>query len=356
VRVVSPILKRAVYPCLATSGYLRRRAKCGSLCVITYHGVYPAAYQVLDSQQDGTLVSAQNFRDQLRLLKECYHVVSPEQVRDWLVDGKDLPELAVLLTCDDGLRNTLTEMAPILREEDLSCLFFVLGASARAEGATLWYEDLSLLLLAAPAGDYLFDNLQLGVALKDREQRRSVWWNLVRKLSRFGAPEREERIEGLRIRLKSPKQRRAEFTNDEAQRLRFSLLNVRELRLLADLGMSIGSHTLSHPILSLQGPEMAWREISESRSLLQNAIGKPVWALAYPFGDAASVSAREMQMAERAGYQCAFTNIGGGFGAGLPRFALPRVHVTADMALSEFEAHVSGFYRDFRSRVSGITA
>jgi hypothetical protein len=37
----------------------------------------------------------------------------------------------------------------------------------------------------------------------------------------------------------------------------------------------------------------------------------------------------------------------------LPRFALPRVHVTAEMSLSEFEAHVSGFHRDFRSRLSG---
>jgi hypothetical protein len=63
-----------------------------------------------------------------------------------------------------------------------------------------------------------------------------------------------------------------------------------------------------------------------------------------------------MQMAERAGFECAFMNVGGGFGAQLPKFALPRVHVTADMKLSEFEAHVSGFHRDFRSRFSGVAA
>lgn len=109
-------------------------------------------------------------------------------------------------------------------------------------------------------------------------------------------------------------------------------------------------------MLSLQPSDMAWKEISESRSVLQNAVGKPVWALAYPFGDAASVTPREMQMAEQAGFQCAFMNIDGGFGAQLPKFALPRVHVTADMNLSEFEAHVSGFHRDFRSRLSSKIA
>ena len=48
-------------------------------------------------------------------------------------------------------------------------------------------------------------------------------------------------------------------------------------------------------------------------------------------------------MAERAGFSCAFLNGGGGLGAPMPRFALPRVHVTGAMNLGEFEAHVSGF-------------
>ncbi|MGA8617158.1 MAG: polysaccharide deacetylase family protein [Candidatus Sulfotelmatobacter sp.] len=349
---MSPILKRVVYPWLANSGYLRRRAVSRSLCVVTYHGILPEAYEVSDSEQDGSLVSWQNFRDQLRMLKQCYQVVSPEQVRDWVVDGKDLPDLAVLLTCDDGLRNVLTDMTPILREEGLSCLFFVLGASARGESQTLWYEDLYLFLLAAPAGTYSFETLQMRVNLRDRSQRRFAWWNLVRKLSQCGQSARERFIETCRIQFGLTGQQKAGCTNNEAQRQRFSLLNGNELRQLAEQGMSIGSHTVNHPVLSLQASEMAWKEISESRGILQNAIGRPVWALAYPFGNSAAVTPREMEMAEQAGFQCAFMNIDGGFGAQLPKFALPRVHVTADMSLSEFEAHVSGFHRDLRSRLS----
>jgi hypothetical protein len=67
----------------------------------------------------------------------------------------------------------------------------------------------------------------------------------------------------------------------------------------------------------------------------------PVWALAYPFGE---------DMAAQAGFTCAFLNMEGGLGADTPRFALRRVHVTADMSLAEFEAHVSGFYRALRER------
>jgi hypothetical protein len=55
-------------------------------------------------------------------------------------------------------------------------------------------------------------------------------------------------------------------------------------------------------------------------------------------------------MAERAGFTCAFVNVGGGLGAKTSRFAMPRVHVSADMSLGEFEAQISGFYRWLRHR------
>jgi len=350
-RIVSPLLKRVVYPCLASSGYLRSRAN-GELCVVTYHGVLPSGYKVRDPDQDGGLVSVEAFRRQLRLLKSRYRVVSPEEVLAWVREGRELPERSVLLTCDDGLLNVLTDMTPILKEEGLSCLFFALGASAAVDSRSLWYEDLYLLLLAAPAGGYSFDSLEMAVALGDRVQRRSAWWNLVKKLSQYDQPEREKFIETSRVQFGLPDEWNADQTNDEAQRRRFSLLNRSQLRQLVDQGMSIGSHTLNHPMLSQQTSELAWKEISESRSLLESAIGKPVWALAYPFGDPASVTAREMQMAEQAGFECAFMNVGGGFGPALPRFGLPRVHVTSGMSLPEFEAHVSGFYSTLRTRMS----
>jgi hypothetical protein len=52
-------------------------------------------------------------------------------------------------------------------------------------------------------------------------------------------------------------------------------------------------------------------------------------------------------------------NTGGGLGAKInhskiTRFALPRVHVTADMSLFELEAHISGFYRSLRKRLLGV--
>ena len=55
-------------------------------------------------------------------------------------------------------------------------------------------------------------------------------------------------------------------------------------------------------------------------------------------------------MAEKAGYDCAFVNFGGGFGKDTPRFGIPRIHISLDTTVSEFEAHVSGLHEGMRRR------
>ncbi len=345
-RVVSPFLKHAIFPGLAKLGYLRRRNGAG-LAIVTYHGIFPKGYRMIDPDLDGSLVSADSFRRQLRLLKSHYNVISPQQFRGWCEAKQDLPPRSVLLTCDDDLRNTLTEMVPILQEYGLSCLFFVTGASLRALPAMLWYEQLYLMLLTAREEIAL--DLGHGFQARSRTlpEKRRVWWSLVRHLSRFDAVERQTLLDEVQAQLQVSDDWSSEVLTAPL-RGRFLMLNAAEVRSLVAAGMGVGAHTLTHPLLSQLSAEAAWAEIAGSRARLEQVIGSPVWALAYPFGDPTSATEREREMAERAGFSCAFLNVGGGFGASMPRFALPRVHVTGEMKLGEFEAHVSGFYRSLR--------
>jgi peptidoglycan/xylan/chitin deacetylase (PgdA/CDA1 family) len=283
-------------------------------------------------------------------------VISPEQFFLWCESRVELPPRSVLLTCDDGLRNVLTDMLPVLQEASLSCLFFVLGAALAEASSMLWYEELYLMFLAAPEA-FDLDLVEIGFHehAASRKEKRSLWSNLVRSLSRCESGGRWGLLEKVRIQLGLSGNWDAEYQQDSARRNRFLMLNLAELRRLVAEGMSVGAHTMSHPMLSQLPPHSAWSEIAESRLILEQALGQRTWALAYPFGDSLSITPREVEMAERAGFVCAFLNIGGGFGARAPRFAMPRVHVTADMSLAEFEAHVSGFYRALRERFSSRT-
>jgi peptidoglycan/xylan/chitin deacetylase (PgdA/CDA1 family) len=354
-RLVSPFLKHVVYPGLAKTGYLRHRAGAGP-AIVTYHGILPNGYKGIDTALDGPLVSAESFRRQLHLLKTRYNVVSPEQFLLWCDSDQPLPARSVLLTCDDGLQNTLTEMLPILQDMGLSCLFFVTGASLGEKASILWYEELYLLFLAAGNSFALeLIDADLRVSVATPQEKRSKWWTLVKKLSQFDEPGRREILEQIREQLGASAEWISQYIDDPVLRRRFLMLSAPELRQLAAAGMCIGAHTLSHPMLSQAPEELAWSEIFESRRNLEQALDRVIWALAYPFGDAGSITQREQEMAERAGFKCAFLNFGGGLGAGNPPFALPRVHVTGDMGLAEFEAHISGFHRSLRGHFSSDT-
>ena len=367
-RFVSPALKHIVFPALSRSGYLRCTAGAGP-AVVTYHGVFPAGYEVRNPALDGNLVRADSLRRQLQLLKTRYHVITPEEFLHWSEEELSLPPRSILLTCDDALRNTLTEMVPILREFGLSCLFFATGASADEMASMLWYEELYLMLLDAYEPIVLsLPEAGIGMGPIAPNEKHSHWWNLVERLSQFNRQSRRGFLDRVRDQLKLAENWKEQFFEDPTLAARFLTLDRAGLRQLAAVGMTIGAHSLSHPILARASEELAWREISESRKVLEEALGQTAWAFGYPFGDAATVTGRDLRLAEEAGFRCAFMNTGGGFGATIDRskidrsnisgakinrFALPRVHVTADMSLFEFEAHISGFYRSLRKRLLG---
>jgi peptidoglycan/xylan/chitin deacetylase (PgdA/CDA1 family) len=348
-RFVSPFLKKVLYPSLSAAGVFRRSSAPG-LAVVTYHGVMPPGYEPVDAAFDGNLVTAESLRRQLRLLKSNYRVILPEDALAWRQGKIELPQRAVLLTCDDGLLNNLTDMLPVLQQEEVRCLFFVTGGSTGQARSRLWYEELFLLFLRVPAGRFeaASQGITICAELGSREQRRAAWWDAVKRLSQLDAGAREAFV-GHAAR-QSGMDMSQNLADGTASCRRFGLLTLPELRTLSAAGMTIGAHTTSHPMLSQMAPELARAEIVECRAKLEAALQKPVWAFAYPFGDAASVTPQVLDMPKEAGYDAAFLNFGGGLGATLPPWALPRIHVTAEMSLAELEAHVSGFYARLQQR------
>jgi peptidoglycan/xylan/chitin deacetylase (PgdA/CDA1 family) len=94
------------------------------------------------------------------------------------------------------------------------------------------------------------------------------------------------------------------------------------LRGLAERGVEIGSHTVSHPHLPALSDAAVQRELRESRDRIQDQLRRPCRFLAYPFGDE---DARVRAAAAAAGYEAAFALPGRE--DSLDRFALPRVGV-----------------------------
>lgn len=101
-------------------------------------------------------------------------------------------------------------------------------------------------------------------------------------------------------------------------------------------GISFQSHTCTHPDLSRCDRRSALDELIRSRETLENRLGRPVRALAYPYG---RFDRRTGHLAEEAGYRSAW-------GAGMTRggrFAGERLQVTPRDGLPLFALKASGW-------------
>jgi len=71
---------------------------------------------------------------------------------------------------------------------------------------------------------------------------------------------------------------------------------------LAERGWEVGSHTRTHPLLSTLSDDMLADELEGSFQECLERMGRPIRAIAYPYGD---VDARVARFAQRGGYQAA---------------------------------------------------
>jgi peptidoglycan/xylan/chitin deacetylase (PgdA/CDA1 family) len=115
------------------------------------------------------------------------------------------------------------------------------------------------------------------------------------------------------------------------------------IRLAAKLpGITIASHTRSHPNLAELGAEEVVRELEGSRRELERQIPESRPWLAYPYG--LSSPAVET-VAESVGYELAFQVTGGLIRRkdALPsRYALPRLNIPAGLSLRGFRLRAAG--------------
>lgn len=107
----------------------------------------------------------------------------------------------------------------------------------------------------------------------------------------------------------------------------FTCLTPAELRETAAAGVDIGSHSVSHTSFGALPAARAREEARASRERLEDIVGRPVTAFAYPFGTYADFSAESRAVLEEAGYRTAFTSVHGAVSAGADPLELPRLKV-----------------------------
>jgi len=111
-----------------------------------------------------------------------------------------------------------------------------------------------------------------------------------------------------------------------------------QLREMVDAGMDVQAHTLNHPHLGTIPVEAQRRELVESKRILEEKLGRPIIAVAYPFGQ---FNARVMKVTQEAGYRCAVTIEPGLRQRESELFSLHRIRISYGDTLDTFREQIS---------------
>lgn len=298
--------------------WLRPLAR-GRGVILTFHHVHPDPPGPYAPNALLTITPAFLNAVILRLKAEGFDIVALDELPARLAEGG---RPFAVLTFDDGYRDNLEHAAPVLARHAVPWTLFVTSDFADGRGRLWWIEleralaHLDRVRLAAD----LPEGAGLDLPAADATQKNAAFAAIYRRL-RAGP---EERLLASIADLCG----QAGFQAGEvAGELCLPWPDLR--RLAADPTVTIGAHSVSHPMLAKHGPETAEFEIAEGRDRIAAQLGVPVRHLSYPVGDRSSASAREFDLARDLGFATAVTTRPGHLFAGHERHmhALPRVSV-----------------------------
>lgn len=131
-----------------------------------------------------------------------------------------------------------------------------------------------------------------------------------------------------------------------------------ELMSLPQNLVTLGSHTMTHPMLTRVDRIAAQHEIVESKRMLEQSLDRTISLFSFPFGD---FDDHVVQLAREAGYERVFTTSPALAFRNAEEFAVGRVRVDPHDWPLEFQLKLSGAYRwlpaviAFKRRFLGAT-
>ena len=279
---------------------LRRYTPLPNLSIVTYHHVadqdpsYPYDPDVADA------TPAQFRRQMETLAKYCTPIGIDELIR--AVDGEPLPKNPVMVTFDDGYRSCHDTTLPILRAVGVRAVFFV-STSFITERRLYWWERISLALTHSKVERATITYPQALVLERADPKLRSKLTNLIKNTPGLDV---ERFLDELCLAL------RVEWNADiEKEYANALIMTWDQVRALTRAGMDVESHGRHHRVLKTLDDDRLHDELAGSRRDLEEALGRPVRAVAYPVGRRIANEPRIREAIAAAGYRIGLTNASG---------------------------------------------
>jgi peptidoglycan/xylan/chitin deacetylase (PgdA/CDA1 family) len=277
--------------------HLLRPVFAGLGAIYTLHHVRPERDDTFQPNRH-LEVAPEFLRAMLSHLRSCdIDIVTMDEVRRRLVERQCSRHFASF-TFDDGYRDNRDFALPVMREFDAPLTVYVASDFAEGRGK-LWWVALERVVGKAIAIEARIGAVTTRLDASTPAAKQAAFDRLHEWLRSL--PDEHELQREVSALC-------ADHGVDENSISRDLCMSWDELKAFADDPLvTIGAHTITHSNLARQAEEIAAREMTTSRTRIEDALQRSVVDLAYPYGDRAAAGAREFALARSAGFKTAVT-------------------------------------------------
>lgn len=297
--------------------------------VLAYHRVCDLGNEN-DFPYDPELVSAtpEDFSWQMDFVRRHFEIITFERLIESLDRRVPLPRRALIVTFDDGHRDNYEHAFPVLRRLGLSATIF-LSTGYIGGQSTFWFDRVAHLFYRAPRGTLAIPDIAFAADLQDVKSRRAAAQRMQHILERVRNGERLEILRQLELLVPLAP------CDDTGISGALSWAQVREM---SEAGIEIGSHAVTHPVLTALDDDALDRELRESRRTIEQNTGKACDVIAYPVGGPRAFDERVTAAARHSGYKLGVSYTSGtNLIRGIEPFAIRRMHVERYTSRAYFE-------------------
>ena len=242
-------------------------------------------------------VTLEQFQRQLIFLKKNYQLLSLSGALKKRTSLDEVARPIVTITFDDGFESVFKYFYPLLKKYKIPFTIFLTSGFIDTSD-TLWTDKLAGIIKKT-SHKYLQIN-DITYSLKGKSQKLRSLQLIKQKLKRL----KKEDLIGTMYNLQNE-------LEVESVPLEHPFLSWEQIRYMQQDLLEVGSHTVTHPILSMISPIDQEFEIGHSKKVIENATGYSVNMFAYPNGLPGDYNETTLQLLTQYGYSYAFLNYGG---------------------------------------------
>lgn len=264
-------LMRGLYWSRLGSAYIRASGAGGAV-ILCYHSVpEPETWGYIDPYNR---LRIERFTWQMAFLAARRHVISLDALIETMARGHTVPAGTVVLTFDDGYRDALTVVTPILKKFGFPATLYLPTGWIDASEVP-WSDRVYLAFKTRQQHAYYDERVAPNpFVLRRRSGRRAAHRAIMSKMLRVDQSTREALVDEVERQLQP---------RETAPRLLLTWEEVRRLKSIYP-SWTIGVHATHHVDLTCQSMSTVHDEIEACKIAYQRTFERPPRHFAYPYG------------------------------------------------------------------------